>query len=199
MSKEIERLIEDETSLRKFYKKVLTIVSISQIFGGAGLAAGITVGALIAKDILGTDAYSGLPSALLTLGSAGAAMMVGALSQKFGRRIGLAIGIVSGGVGAIGVIFAAVLNNRWLLFIALLIYGSVTATYLQARNAGTDLAMVYQRSKAISIYMVMSTFVAVIGPTVADFMGHIVLGINLPPRSGPFIVALFAYILAGLV
>lgn len=54
MSKEIERLIEDETSLRKFYKKVLTIVSISQIFGGAGLAAGITVGALIAKDILGT-------------------------------------------------------------------------------------------------------------------------------------------------
>ncbi|MCY1039680.1 MFS transporter, partial [Staphylococcus nepalensis] len=69
MSKEIERLIEDETSLRKFYKKVLTIVSISQIFGGAGLAAGITVGALIAKDILGTDAYSGLPSALFTLGS----------------------------------------------------------------------------------------------------------------------------------
>ncbi|MBO1212181.1 MFS transporter [Staphylococcus nepalensis] len=199
MSKEIERLIEDETSLRKFYKKVLTIVSISQIFGGAGLAAGITVGALIAKDILGTDAYSGLPSALFTLGSAGAAMMVGTLSQKFGRRIGLTIGFILGGVGAIGVIFAAVLNNIWLLFIALLIYGSGTATNLQARYAGTDLAKVNQRGKAISITMVMTTFGAVIGPNVADFMGNIALGINLPPLSGPFILAAFAYILAGLV
>lgn len=199
MSKEIERLIEDETSLRKFYKKVLTIVSISQIFGGAGLAAGITVGALIAKDILGTDAYSGLPSALFTLGSAGAAMMVGILSQKFGRRIGLTIGFILGGVGAIGVIFAAVLNNIWLLFIALLIYGSGTATNLQARYAGTDLAKVNQRGKAISITMVMTTFGAVIGPNVADFMGNIALGINLPPLSGPFILAAFAYILAGLV
>lgn len=199
MSKEIERLIEDETSLRKFYKKVLTIVSISQIFGGAGLAAGITVGALIAKDILGTDAYSGLPSALFTLGSAGAAMMVGTLSQKFGRRIGLSIGFILGGVGAIGVIFATVLNNIWLLFIALLIYGSGTATNLQARYAGTDLAKVNQKGKAISITMVMTTFGAVIGPNVADFMGNIALGINLPPLSGPFILAAFAYILAGLV
>ncbi|RXX19644.1 MFS transporter, partial [Streptococcus oralis] len=42
-SKEIE-LMTSEKELVKFYKKVLTIVSVSQIFGGAGLAAGITVG-----------------------------------------------------------------------------------------------------------------------------------------------------------
>jgi len=41
-------------------------VSLSQIFGGAGLAAGITVGALLAKQMLGTDAFSGVPSALFT-------------------------------------------------------------------------------------------------------------------------------------
>ena len=96
--KEIELMTSEKNWLNK---KVLTIVSVSQIFGGAGLAAGITVGALIAKDILGTDAYSGIPSALFTLGSAGAAMMVGILSQKYGRRIGLSIGFVLGGIGAI--------------------------------------------------------------------------------------------------
>lgn len=126
-------------------------------------------------------------------------MMVGTLSQKFGRRIGLTIGFILGGVGAIGVIFATVLNNIWLLFIALLIYGSGTATNLQARYAGTDLAKVNQMGKTISITMVMTTFGAVIGPNVADFMGNIALGINLPPLSGPFILAAFAYILAGLV
>ena len=102
---------------------------------------------LIAKDILGTDAYSGIPSALFTLGSAGAAMMVGILSQKYGRRIGLSIGFVLGGIGAIGVVIATLLSNIWILFIALLIYGSGTATNLQARYAGTDLAKSHQKGR----------------------------------------------------
>ena len=188
-----------EKELVKFYKKVLTIVSVSQIFGGAGLAAGITVGALIAKDILGTDAYSGIPSALFTLGSAGAAMMVGILSQKYGRRIGLSIGFVLGGIGAIGVVIATLLSNIWILFIALLIYGSGTATNLQARYAGTDLAKSHQKGKAISIAMVMTTFGAIIGPNVSNFMGSIAQNLNLPSLSGPFILAAIAYIMAGIV
>ena len=197
-SKEIE-LMTSEKELVKFYKKVLTIVSVSQIFGGAGLAAGITVGALIAKDILGTDAYSGIPSALFTLGSAGAAMMVGILSQKYGRRIGLSIGFVLGGIGAIGVVIATLLSNIWILFIALLIYGSGTATNLQARYAGTDLAKSHQKGKAISIAMVMTTFGAIIGPNVSNFMGSIAQNLNLPSLSGPFILAAIAYIMAGIV
>lgn len=197
--KKINELATSEKGLEKFYKKVLTTVSISQIFGGVGLAAGITVGALIAKDILGTDAYSGIPSALFTLGSAGAAMMVGILSQKYGRRIGLSIGFAFGGIGAIGVVLATMLSNIWLLLFSLLIYGSGTATNLQARYAGTDLAKSHQRGKAISITMVMTTVGAVLGPNVSEPMGNIAEILNLPSLSGPFILAAVAYILAGIV
>ena len=45
------------------------------MFGGAGLAAGITVGALLAQQMLGTDAYAGLPAAMFTMGSAVAALL----------------------------------------------------------------------------------------------------------------------------
>jgi MFS family permease len=76
------------------YKKTLIIIMIAQIFGGAGLAAGITVGALLAQDMLGTDSFSGVPVALFTLGSAGAALFVGRLSQRYGRRTGLSIGFL---------------------------------------------------------------------------------------------------------
>lgn len=44
-----------EEEQQKLYKRTLIIVSISQMFGGAGLAAGITVGALLAQQMLGTD------------------------------------------------------------------------------------------------------------------------------------------------
>ena len=67
---------------RQLYKKTMGIVIASQIFGGTGLAAGITVGALLAQDMLGTDSYAGVPAALFTLGSAAAAFLVGRLSQR---------------------------------------------------------------------------------------------------------------------
>ena len=88
----------------------------------------------------GTDAFAGLPTAMFTLGSALAAFIVGKLSQRYGRRIGLATGFIVGGFGAIGVVMAALTNSIILLLISLLIYGAGTATNLQARYAGTDLA-----------------------------------------------------------
>ena len=100
-----------EEEQRKLYKRTLIIVSISQMFGGAGLAAGITVGALLAQQMLGTDAFAGLPAAMFTMGSAIAAFFVGKLSQKYGRRVGLAAGFIVGGLGAIGVVLAAITNS----------------------------------------------------------------------------------------
>ncbi|WP_370511983.1 MFS transporter [Lysinibacillus sp. BW-2-10] len=184
---------------KALYKRTLFVVSVSQIFGGAGLAAGVTVGALIAQQMLGTDAYAGVPTALFTLGSAGAALMVGRLSQRFGRRIGLTTGFLIGGLGAIGVIMAAIVNSIFLLFLSLLIYGAGTATNLQARYAGTDLANSKQRATAISTTMVFTTFGAVAGPNLVNVMGNFALSIGVPSLAGPFILAATAYILAGVV
>ncbi len=162
-----------EEGQRKLYKRTLIIVSISQMFGGAGLAAGITVGALLAQQMLGTDAFAGLPAAMFTMGSAIAAFFVGKLSQKYGRRVGLAAGFIVGGLGAIGVVLAALINSIILLLVSLLIYGAGTATNLQARYAGTDLANKKQRATAISITMVMTTFGAVAGPNLVGVMGRV--------------------------
>lgn len=70
-SASLKSYIDSPEKQKTLYKRTLFVVSVSQIFGGAGLAAGITVGALIAQQMLGTDAYAGVPTALFTLGSAG--------------------------------------------------------------------------------------------------------------------------------
>ncbi|WP_342431540.1 MFS transporter [Neobacillus sp. FSL H8-0543] len=195
----LQSYIDSPEKQQKLYRRTLFIVVLSQIFGGAGLAAGVTVGALLAQDMLGTNSFAGVPVALITLGSAGAALFVGRLSQRYGRRMGLSTGFLIGGFAAIGIVIAALINSILLLFATLLIYGAGAATNLQARYAGTDLANSTQRATAVSIALVSTTFGAVAGPNLVDVMGQFALGIGIPALAGPFILAAAAYILAGLV
>ncbi|MFY9945716.1 MAG: MFS transporter [Exiguobacterium chiriqhucha] len=199
MRKEMATYVESLEHQRKLYKRTLVIVVLSQVFGGAGLAAGITVGALLARDLLGTDAYAGVPTALFTLGSAAAAFLIGLMSQRVGRRFGLATGFLTGAVGAFGVIVAATFESVPLLFLSLLIYGAGTATNLQARYAGTDLANATERATAVSIAMVSTTLGAVAGPNLVEPMGRVAAGLGLPTLSGPFLLAGVAYLFAGLI
>ncbi|WP_442853016.1 MFS transporter [Bacillus sp. UNC41MFS5] len=195
----LKSYIDSPEKQQNLYRRTLLIVVMSQIFGGAGLAAGITVGALLAQEMLGTDSYAGIPAALLTFGSAGAALLIGRVSQRFGRRIGLAGGFLTGGIGAIGVIVSAITSNIYLLFASLLVYGAGSASNLQARYAGVDLAKPTQRATAVSIAMVSTTFGAVAGPNLVGVMGRFAISIGVPALAGPFILGAAAFLLAGLV
>ncbi|MBD8847131.1 MFS transporter [Priestia megaterium] len=195
----LQEYIDSPERQAKLYKKTLRILMFSQIFGGAGLGAGVTVGALLAQDMLGTENAAGIPTALFTLGSAGAALLIGRSSQRFGRRAGLAGGFLAGGIGAIGVIIAALTNNIALLFLSLLIYGAGTASNLQARYAGTDLATDKQRATAASMAMVSTTLGAVVAPNLVNTMGEFANSISVPTLAGPFILSGAAFIIAGLL
>jgi MFS family permease len=86
------------------HRRSLRVLMTSQLLGSAGLAAGVTVGALLAENMLGSTSLSGLPAGLLTLGSAGAALLIGQISQRSGRRPGLAAGYLVGAIGGAGVV-----------------------------------------------------------------------------------------------
>jgi len=60
----VQRYIDNPEKQKQLYKRTLIIVVISQMFGGAGLAAGITVGALLAEQMLGTNTFAGLPTSI---------------------------------------------------------------------------------------------------------------------------------------
>lgn len=184
---------------RRLHRKVLVVVVASQVFGGAGLAAGVTVGALLAQDMLGGAGVAGLPAALFTLGSALAVYLVGRLSQSAGRRPGLTLGFLAGAVGAGGIVVAAVITSPPLLFVSLFVYGSGTATNLQARYAGTDLAPPRGRATAVSVAMVATTFGAVAGPNSVEATGRLAEALGIPALAGPFLLAAVAYSLAGIV
>ena len=191
--------LDSPQAVAALYRRSLSVVVISQIFGGAGLAAGVTVGALLAQDVLGAEQLAGLPVALTTLGSALAAFVVGRVSQRAGRRVGLAAGFFTGAAGALGIVLAAVLANPPLLFASLFVYGAGTATNLQARYAGTDLATSDRRGTAVSLAMVSTTLGAVAGPNLVGVTGRVAASAGIPALAGPFALAAAAYLLAGAV
>ncbi|MFJ5895847.1 MFS transporter [Streptomyces sp. NPDC093064] len=180
-------------------RRILKVLVASQILSGAGLAAGITVGALLAQDMLGTTGLAGLPSALFTAGSALAAIGVGRISQARGRRPGLAAGYLTGAVGSAGVLAAVGLGSPVLLFIALFVYGAGTATNLQARYAGADLAAPTHRARAVSTVLVATTLGGVVGPNLAAPTGDLAAALGIPRLAGPFLLAGAAYAAAAVV
>jgi MFS family permease len=180
-------------------RRTVLVLVLAQVLSGAGLAAGITVGALLAAEMLSTTAYAGLPAALFTAGSAAAALLVGRLSQRWGRRAGLTVGYLTGAVGAAGVVAAAVLDDVVLLFVAFAVYGAGTATNLQARYAGADLASPERRGRAVSTVLVATTFGAVAGPNLVGVMGRAAESWGIPPLAGPFVLGGVAYAAAGVV
>jgi MFS family permease len=185
--------------LAALQRTTLRTLVISQMLGGAGLAAGVTVGALLAEDMLDSTSFSGLPAALLTAGSAAASLLVGRLSQRSGRRAGLAAGYGVGALGGAGIVLAAVLDSVPLLLLSLVVYGAGTATNLQARYAGADLADPARRGRAVSIVLVATTVGAVAGPNLVEVMGDVADRLEIPRLAGPFLLATAAYAVAALV
>ncbi|MDA5146554.1 MFS transporter [Streptomyces sp. AD681] len=185
-------------SISAAQKRTLTVLVVSQVLSGVGLAAGTTVAGLLAQQMLHSTSLSGLPIALLTAGSAVAAIVIGRLSQRRGRRPGLAAGYLTGALGGAGVVVAAVHANPALLLVSLFLYGAGTTSNLQARYAGADLAAPHQRARATSTVIVATTAGGIAGPLLTTPAGHLATAVHLPEMTGLFLLATAAFTLAAL-
>jgi len=97
------------------------------------------------------------------------------------------------------VVVAAVLDSPVLLFATLFVYGAGSATNLQARYAGADLAEADHRARAISRVLVATTVGGVVGPLLAGPTGHLAHMVGVPHLAGPFILASASYVAAAAV
>ncbi|MGW9436877.1 MFS transporter [Streptomyces sp. NPDC055607] len=180
-------------------RRALTVLGIAQTLGGAGMAAGITVGALLARDLLGPTGLAGLPAALYTVGAAFGAALLGRVSQRFGRRPGLALGNGIAALGSAGVVAGAAARWPVLLLAALFVYGAGTVTGLLARYTGADLAPPERRGRAAGTVLFAMTLGAVVGPNLIGPTGDLADTWGLPRLTGPFLLAAVAYVAAALV
>ncbi|MFJ4685340.1 MFS transporter [Streptomyces sp. NPDC088789] len=174
-------------------RRILTVLVVAQILSGTALAAGITIGALLAEEMLGSTGLAGVPSALFLVGGAIGAVVIGRACQRWGRRPGLVLGHGVGALGSLGVVWATVLDSVPVLFPALLLYGAGGATIMLSRYAGADLAAPARRARAVSTVLVATALGAIAGPQLADVTGDLAQAWDIPRLAGPFLLAFAAF------
>jgi MFS family permease len=179
-------------------RRTLRTLVVTQVLGGAGLASGVAVGSLIARDLGGSDALAGLPAAVSTTGGALAALPLSRLMARAGRRAGLVLGYATGAAGALVVVAAASLGAFALLLAGMALFGAGTTASLLARYAAADCATPTTRGRALSTVLFATTFGAVAGPNLAEPADALGRGVGLPPLAGPFVLSAVAYVAAAL-
>ncbi|ANW20727.1 MFS transporter [Streptomyces clavuligerus] len=180
-------------------RRVTTVLVVSQILGGLGVATGIALAAVLAERISGSAALSGLAPTATVAGTALFSMPLAALMTARGRRPGLVLAYAVGSLGAGVVVLAAAVENFPLLLLGMAVFGAGSSANLQARFAAADLALPERRGQAISQVVWATTIGAVLGPNIAAPAGRSVSGLGIPTEAGPFVWAAGVFLVAAVV
>lgn len=180
-------------------RRSVVVLSIGQVLGGIAFGATVSLGALLAADLSGNDALSGLATASVTLGAALCAIPLARLASRVGRRRALTLGNVFALVGIAVVILAAALRVFPLLLAGILMIGAGNAGNLQSRFAATDLASPKHRGRDLSVVVWATTIGGVSGPLLLG-PGEIVgQAIGMPPQTGSYLFSLVAQLAAFIL
>lgn len=180
-------------------RRTLRILSAGQVLGGVGVGSAITVSGLIAEDVSGSTALSGLAQTASVLGAALAALPMARLMSARGRRPGLAAGYVAALAGAVTVVVGAVATSFLLVLLGSTLLGAGTATNLQARYAATDLALPGQRARSLALVVWATTAGVVLGPNLTGPGGQLARDTGLPALAGPVVFSATAFGLAAVL
>lgn len=162
-------------------RRVVKVLVAGQILGGIGMGATLSLGALLAAELSGSSAWSGMAATMSTLGAALVAVPLARLAQARGRRVSLSTGALTAGTGAVLAITAVTVNSFPLLLLALMLLGAGSATNLQARFAATDLANPRFRARDLSLVVWSTTIGAVLGPNLFGPGEVVGAALGLPP------------------
>ena len=177
-------------------RRTVWVLSLGQILGGLAFGATVSLGAVLAAEISGDDAFSGLAAAAVTLGTAAVAVPLAAFASRRGRRPSLAMGMAIALVGVVLVVVAAAVQLFPLLLVAFGLVGAGQAANLQTRFAAADLATDATRGRDLSIVVWATTIGAVLGPNLTGPGEALGQAVGMPALTGPYLITVVAQLLA---
>ena len=194
-----ERVHPERVHPERVQRNTLSTLVSTQILGGLGVGAAISVNALLAKTVSGREDFAGLAQTSAVLGAAVITMVLASVMDRRGRRPGLTLGYAIGVTGAALSIIAGSIGSFPLLLVGASLLGGTTAANNQSRYAATDLSAPDRRGRDLSTVVWATTVGSVLGPNLSG-PGKVVAGwFGLPPLTGAYVIAGVGIIAAMVV
>ena len=171
----------------------------AQVCGSAGHSIGMAVGGIMAAEITGTNAWTGLPIAVGALGTALASWPLAAFMSRAGRRPGLVLGYgLAVGGAALGM-GGVLLHSFPLLLLGMALFGIANTSNLLARYAAADVSPGARRGQAMGLIIWGSTAGSLIGPNLMGLAVQVGRPFGLSSAGSAFLISLTGYSVASLM
>lgn len=188
-----------EVDRARVQRRTVFVLASATMLGGLGVGASLSVGALLLAEVSGSDAISGLGSAVFNAGTAAAGIPLARVSARYGRRLALVLGSIVAMLGAIVAVIGAEIGVWGVVALGIAMVGVASTVQLLSRFAATDLALPATRARDLSLVVWSITVGAVIGPNLLAPGSYIGSLLGVTPLAGVFVFPLIAQGLAALV
>ncbi|WP_150307443.1 MFS transporter [Planctomonas psychrotolerans] len=185
--------------LRAVQARTVRVLVLGQILGGLAIGSTLSIGAVLATEVSGSEAWAGAAATMSTLGAGLVAIPLARVASARGRRVSLTAGVLAAALGAVLTVVATMITSFPLLLLGFALLGSGAAVNLQSRFAATDVASAQHRGRDLSIVVWSATIGAVAGPNLFGPGAAIADALGMPPLTGSFVIAVVAQVLTALV
>lgn len=191
-------MIETVPDSRHDQRRVLTVLTTTQVLGGIGVGTGIAVSSMIAASLSGSDAIGGVAQTSAVIGAAVLALPAARLAARRGRRPALAFAYGVGALGGLIAVLGTGLKSWPVLLVGLLLFGGATTAGLAARYAATDLSPPGRAGRDLSVVVWATTLGSVAGPNFGGPADRFGRWLGMPADTGPYLLAALAFAFASL-
>lgn len=157
---------------------------VSSAVSTTGFLAANTANSLVAEDLAGGPAWSGLPAAALVAGTAVGASLLSSVVARVGARQGLALGYLLAALAVLAAFGAIVAGSLGAFVVTMGVFGVGFGANRLTRYVAADLVPPSSRAATIGWIVGASTVGAVVGPALVRPASQAAEAAGLPPLSG---------------
>jgi len=179
-------------------KRNTALFAISQSFNGAGMQLAYGIGPLMVMAVTHSASLAGLSVALIAFTRFLVAYPVGKITDTYGRKPGIQLGLSLALVGAVVTGLAMVWHSTAALIGGMVVFSMGMNAAQQLRVAATDMFPPHRRAEALGYVALGSLIGLVITPLMLTFSERVAPGIGLDPLGLPWLM-LPALIVTGMV
>ncbi|MBI4912518.1 MAG: MFS transporter [Acidobacteria bacterium] len=185
--------------LERHGRRTVAILFAAQSLYSAGYVIVFTISSILAVQMGGSPAWTGVPITVILSGAALGAWPIGRYMGRRGRRLGLSIGQLCGFFGSL-VAGAGILTRNLGLFLAGLFFlGISRGTLDMGRYAAADANPAHRRATAMSLVVLGGTVGAFLGPPLLKAITGFELASGLRAMSMPWFVMAFVLLVSFLL